>query len=161
MAQSQRQICADRARPVGAGFAGFARMDAAYAAGDRRIPRMGLALGRAPVGDGWRRRRCAELADGRIAHESCDRIADRCRVRHIRPGIGGRHGVAQHRAAIHVGGGGRCADLYTDRADRIDAVRAVRRLGGGDCGRMRIRLRTESGAYRKTCGRTRRAFAVC
>lgn len=60
-----------------------------------------------------------------------------------------------------VGGGGRCADLYTDRADRIDAVRAVRRLGGGDCGRMRIRLRTESGAYRKTCGRTRRAFAVC
>ena len=96
-----------------------------------------------------------------FAHESCDRIADRCRVRHIRPGIGGRHGVAQHRAAIHVGGGGRCADLYTDRADRIDAVRAVRRLGGGDCGRMRIRLRTESGAYRKTCGRTRRAFAVC
>ena len=33
------------------------------------------------------------------SRESCDRIADRCRVRHIRPGIGGRHGVAQHRAA--------------------------------------------------------------
>jgi len=43
----------------------------------------------------------------------------------------------------------------------IALMLSVRRLGGGDCGRMRIRLRTESGAYRKTCGRTRRAFAVC
>ena len=34
---------------------------------------MGFAHGRASVGNRWRWRRRAELADGRFAHESCDR----------------------------------------------------------------------------------------
>ena len=122
---------------------------------------MGFAHGRASVGNRWRWRRRAELADGRFTHESCNRIAYRSRGRNIRIGVGGRHGVTPYRAAIHVGGGGRCADLDTDGADRIDVVGAVRRFRGGDRGRMRIRLRIESGTHRKTCGHTRRAFAVC
>ena len=122
----RRQIRADRHRSMAARIRPVPRMDAVFAARHQRIQRVGLPRPQrtrwaptAPV-------RRAELADGRLPHESHDRRAHRRRRGRDRTAVGGSHGIAFRCARVHIGGGGRRADLHSDGAYRIDSFRAVR-----------------------------------
>ena len=64
--------------------------------------------------------------------------------------------VSRH--GFHVGGCGGCVDFHSNSADRLDAFRAVRRVGSGDHRRMRTCIRAEFGAYSTPRGHARRTF---
>ena len=62
--------------------------------------------------------------------------------------------VSRH-GALACGG---CVDFHSNSADRLDAFRAVRRVGSGDHRRMRTCIRAEFGAYSTPRGHARRTF---